>query len=181
MPVTESTYKKVALEDPNGRWELHCGQLRQKPLMSADHNQTIFRLLASLFQQLDLQAFQVRSDLGSVRLLSSGYYVPDIYVVPAALVHPQLGASPLEVFTAPLPLVIEVWSPSTGEYDVETKLPEYQARGDLEIWCVHPLAHTLRAWVRQPDGRYVETLHTGGVVRPSALAGVQIDLGTLFA
>src|SRR5205807_3903156 len=108
MPVSERTYKTVAMEDPSGRWELHCGQLRQKPLMSADHNQTIFRLLASLFQQVDLRMFQIRSDLGSVRLSSSGYYVPDVYVVPADLVGSQLGTPKLEVFTAPLPLVIEV-------------------------------------------------------------------------
>ncbi|MEP6871059.1 MAG: hypothetical protein ABI939_04320 [Anaerolineaceae bacterium] len=33
----------------------------------------------------------------------------------------------------PLPFVAEVWLPSTGEYDVDEKFPQYQRRGDLEI------------------------------------------------
>src|SRR5207245_1369382 len=98
-----------------------------------------------------------------------------------ALVRAQLGNRRLEVFTSPLPLVVEVWSPSTGEYDVESKLPEYQARGDLEIWRVHPFDQTLTAWVRQPDGSYSETVHRSGMVRPTAVAGVQIDLDALFS
>jgi Uma2 family endonuclease len=149
--------------------------------MSADHNQAIFRLLSALFHQLDLEEFQVRADLGSVRRSSSSYYVPDIYVVPAELVRSQLGTRRLEVFTPPLPLVIEVWSPSTGDYEVETKFPEYRARGDLEIWRVHPIEHTITTWVRQADGSYLETVHRDGAVRPAALPGVSIDLAALFA
>lgn len=80
----------------------------------------------------------------------------------------------------PLPLVVEVSSPSTGDYDVDTKLPEYQRRGDLEIWRVHPYDHALTAWRRQPDGSYLEMGHTGGGVRPVALPGVAIDLDALF-
>jgi len=180
MSVSEETYQRVALEDPSGRWELHCGRLRQKPLMSADHNQTEFRLVVSLVQGLDLQRFQVRSDSGSVRLASGSYYIPDVYVVPVGLVQAQLGNPGLEVFVAPLPLVIEVWSPSTGAYDLETKLREYRERGDIEIWLVHPLEHTIMAWVRQPNGGYAETLYIDGAVRPTALPGVVIDLAELF-
>ena len=180
MPVSERTYKNVALEDPSGRWELHHGQLRQKPLMSADHNRTISRLFGWIFQQVDQSHFEVRSNLGQVRRSSQSYYLPDVHVVPVELVQRQIGTGRLEVFSSPLPLVIEVWSPSTGDYDLESKLPEYQARGDLEIWRVHPYDHTLTAWVRQPDGSYVETLHTGGIVRPAALPEVAVDLDQLF-
>lgn len=90
------------------------------------------------------------------------------------------GRPGLEVYEGPLPLVVEVWSPSTGEYDVDTKLPEYQRRGDLEIWRLHPFDRTLIAWRRQPDGSYSESQYTGGTVRPVALPGVAIDLDTLF-
>ena len=87
----------------------------------------------------------------------------------------------LEIFDEPLPLVVEVWSPSTGGYDLDAKLPEYQRRGDAEIWRLHPYERTLTVSRRLPDGGYAETVHTGGVVRPIALPGVAVDLDALFA
>jgi len=180
MPVSESTYKKVALEDPSGAWELHDGELRRKPPMTAEHNHAMWRLTAQLARQLDLARFDVRSNAGSVRRSSQSYYIPDVYVVEHEMVRAQFGTRRLEVFATPLPLVVEIWSPSTGDYDVESKLPEYQARGDLEIWRIHPLEQTLTAWVRQSDGSYSETLYTGGVVSATALLDVAIELDTLF-
>src|SRR5713101_1769996 len=72
------------------------------------------------------------------------------------------------------------WSPSTGEYDVEGKLKEYQQRGDAEIWRIHPYERTITAWRRQADGRYTEALYRGGTVPVLSLPGVVIDLATLF-
>ena len=76
--------------------------------------------------------------------------------------------------------MVEVWSPSTGDYDVDAKLPVYQQRGDREIWRIHPYERTLTSWLRQPDGSYQETLHRGGIVALVALPGVTIDLDELF-
>jgi Uma2 family endonuclease len=111
------------------------------------------------------------------------YRIPDVCVVPLHLVAQRRQDRPtaLEIYEEPMPLVVEVWSPSTGEYDVDQKLKEYQQRGDLEIWRLHPYERTLTAWVRQPDGSYAETLYAGGVVRPAHLPGVAIDLDALFA
>jgi len=180
MPVTESTYKKIALEDPSGAWELHCGELRRKPLMTAEHNNVAWQLTVQLARQLDPARFDVRSNAGSVRRSSQSYYIPDVYVVRHEMVRAQFGSRRLEVFTSPLPLVVEIWSPSTGDYDVETKLIEYQVRGDLEIWRIHPLEHTLTTWVRQADGSYAETLCTSGSVHTTILDGVIIELEALF-
>lgn len=85
----------------------------------------------------------------------------------------------LEAYGAPLPLVVEVWSPSAGEYNVDSKLPEYRRRGDIEIWRIHPFDRTLTAWRRQRDGSYTEAHYTA-VVHPVALPNVAIDLDTLF-
>ncbi len=74
----------------------------------------------------------------------------------------------------------EVWSPSTGGTDVRTKIAEYQERGDLEIWFLHPFERTLLAWRRQPDGTYTEELYRIGKVQPVALPDVTIDLETLL-
>src|SRR5438552_19137947 len=148
--------------------------------MTANHILTMSRLCRQLYRQLDENEFDVRADFGTVRRSSQSYYIPDVYVVPLDQVQAQLGTGRLEVFTVPLPLVVEVWSPSTGDYDVESKLPEYQARGDLEIWRIHPYERTLTAWVRRTDGSYAVSQYSGGVVRPAALPGVSIDLDTLF-
>jgi Uma2 family endonuclease len=180
VPVTEQAFRKLALEDPNGLWEFHCGQARQKPGMSAAHNQTMSLLFGFLFQQLDRTQYAVRANAGHVRRSADRYYIPDVYVVPMELVLPQLGERDLETFDAPLPLVVEIWSPSTGSYDVNAKLIEYQARGDLEIWLVHPYERSVRSWARQPDGTYQETVDRGGIVRPIALPGVAVDLDALF-
>ena len=75
---------------------------------------------------------------------------------------------------------VEVWSPSTGSYDVDTKIPEYQQRGDLEIWRIHPYERTLTAWRRQADGVYVETKHDRGEITLHALPEVTLLLDDLF-
>jgi Uma2 family endonuclease len=58
----------------------------------------------------------------------------------------------LEVYGDPLPLAAEVWSRSTGDYDVNEKLAVYKQRGDLEIWLIHPYERTLTSWSRNPVG-----------------------------
>ena len=77
-------------------------------------------------------------------------------------------------------MIVEGWSSSTGGYDVDTKLPEYQRRGDAEIWRFHPYERTLRVWRRQPDGGYAETQYSSGLVRPASLPDVRIDPDALL-
>lgn len=179
MPVSEETYRQLALEDREGHWELHCGRLVQKPGMSYEHSFLTMRLIRLLLSQLDDRMHDVRSNNGRVRTAGS-YYIPDVFVVLAEVVRPHRGERGLEFYNVPLPLVVEFWSPSTGEYDVNEKLPEYQRRGDAEIWLIHPYEKTLTAWRRQPNGTYSETLHVTGVIEPVALPNVRIDLDTFF-
>lgn len=178
MPVSEATFKRVALEDPDGKWELHGGRLRQKDGVTAAHND-IGRVLGFRLQsQLPLHAWRVCTDDGRVRRPGGSYVVPDVMVVPVSLVSAfkRLHPNELEVYEPPLPLVVEVWSPSTGHYDLETKVPDYQARGDQEIWRFHMRDRTLTVWVRQDDGSYREQVYRGGAVPVAALPAVVIDL-----
>lgn len=181
MPVSEETYRRVALEDPEGHWELHCGRLVRKPAMTAEHNLVARSLWRMLDRHLSPDAPVVMHDDGRLRRIEGHYFVPDIAVVPRAYMQ-RLLADPatFEAYDEPVPLVVEVWSPSTGPYDVETKLPEYQRRGDAEIWFLHPYQKTLTAWRQQPDHTYGETIYRGGVVHPVALPDVSIDLDALF-
>ena len=182
MSVTEQTFEQLVLNDPERQWELHHGLPREKPKMSIGHNMVIERLVRQLLPQLSPETVSLRFNMGHVRRADEIYYIPDVYVVPVASSRPLPDLPDrLEIFDAPLPLVVEVWSPSTGTYDVSSKIPEYQLRGDQEIWRLHPYEHTLMAWRRQADGSYAETLHRGGKIEPIALPRVTIDLDALFA
>lgn len=179
-PVTPEEFVRIAIAD-DVAWELHEGRLREKPAMSLAHNRSISRLSRQLLPQLDEQMFEVRINGGHLQRSESTFYIPDLFVVAAnqvAEVEDRPGV--LETYAQPLPLVIEVWSISTGTYDVEDKLPEYQRRGDLEIWRVHPYERTLTIWRRRSDGGYDRSVVAGGIIRPIALPGVEIDLDALF-
>jgi Uma2 family endonuclease len=181
MPVSVETYERVALEDPEGQWELVCGRLRERPLMTTEHNGAQRRLQRQLDRQLPEDLFTVSSNSARLRISSGTFYVPDLCVIPIELER-RLREHPgtFEVYDDPVPLVVEVWSPSTGGYDVERKLAEYQWRGDREIWRIHPYDRTLTAWRRQPDGSYAMTLHQGGAIQPAALPDVTIAIDRLF-
>jgi Uma2 family endonuclease len=181
MAVSEQEFRKLALEDPDGHWELYCGRPRKKPDMTLDHNRTTRELFFMLRSQLDPARFDVSVNMGQVRISEDNYFIPDVYVIPVELQAALRGRRVLEAYEAPLPLVVEVWSPSTGAYDARSKLAEYQRRGDHEIWLIHPYDRTLTAWHRQLDGSYVETSYVGGKVQPLSLPGVTIDLDALFA
>jgi Uma2 family endonuclease len=178
MKVSFADYKRIALEDPRRGWELVRGHLREKPPMTMKHEVTARRLPLILGEQLGWREWTI----GPARLrISTGtYYIPDFVVVPMSLAR-KLRPNQFEVYEDSVPLVVEIWSPSTGDYDVDEKLREYQLRGDLEIWRIHPYEHTLTAWRRQPDGSYTEEVITGGIVRPVALPNVSIDLDDLLS
>jgi Uma2 family endonuclease len=180
--MTEAEYRTFALGDTAGQWELIRGQLREKPGMSVVHRVVIMRLLELLLLQLDRREYRLSTTHARLRRSADTYYVPDLAVIPAAF-EEALLAQPgsLDAFAEPLPLVVEVWSPSTGRYDIIEKLPDYQDRGDHEIWYIHPYQRTLTAWRRLPDGTYDETVYRGGIVRPAALPNVSIDLDALLA
>lgn len=181
MPVSYETYERVALEDPGGHWELVCGRLREKPIMTTEHNEVQRSLDRQLIRQLDEQVYIVSPGNARLRIPSGSYYVPDICVLRREWIR-RLKQQPgtFEVYEEPVPLVVEIWSPSTGTYDIEDKLRDYQRRGDLKIWRIHPYHRTLTAWRLQPDGHYSEETIRTGVISPSALPGVTIVLDQLF-
>jgi Uma2 family endonuclease len=183
MPVSAATYERVALEDPHGHWELVCGRLRQKPAMTFAHDGGALWLVNLLGRQLDPAMYLAGQNMIKLRTPTGSYVIPDVTVLPAPLVRRAVAERRREfgVFDDPLPLVVEVWSLPTGDYDLDEKLRLYQERGDREIWLLHPYERWLRAWRRLPDGSYTETLYRGNaVVVPATLPGVQIALAALF-
>ncbi len=177
--ISEQAYLELVSREPVETWELHNGQLVEKPGMSWDHDEVVIRLSTRLSNQPDRRRFRVRVE-GRVRRPGT-IFRPDVFVVPTAYGDEFRGRpGVLAIFSQPLPLVVEIWSRSTGVYDVNAKIPIYQARGDLEIWRIHPYERTLTAWRRKPDGTYQEHLYREGIVHSVALPNVEINLGDLF-
>jgi Uma2 family endonuclease len=179
--IDEATYRRLALHELDGPWELHDARLREKPAVSYEHGGVKMKLAFSLQQQLGWDTHRVRVESARLRVSSRRICIPDVAVVPlpfdlALRVRPNTS----ELYEAPLPLVAEVWSPSIGVYDIESKVIAYQERSDHEIWYPHPYDRTLTAWVIQPDGAYEQSVHRGGTVRAAYLPGVAVDLAWLF-
>jgi Uma2 family endonuclease len=180
--VSEETYRKLALSDGNGQLELHNGQLREKPGMSVEHGAVMMDVIEQLLGQLDRDEYRVRATHARLRRSARNYYIPDVAVIPTPLERALLDRpGSLDSYAEPLPLVVEIWSPSTGDYDVDEKLGEYQRRGDHEIWRIHPYERTVTVWRRLPSGTYAESIYRGGLVHPESLPNVAIDLDALFA
>ena len=179
--LSEQEYRELVFRDDDHHWELWDGVLVEKPPMSKMHDDVAFQLGHRLQNQLDPSIFRINVNGGKTRYTARNYLVPDVVVIPASLVLPfRNNPHDFNAYDQSLPLVVEIWSASTGDYDVEAKLPIYRERGDLEIWFLHPYERTLTAWRRQPDGSYEETRYTGGIVPALSLPGVTIDLDALL-
>ena len=179
--ISEQEYRELALDDSDRLWELWDGVAREKPLMSMKHEDVASYLGAALITQLDRGLYRVNINGGRTRLSSRIYYIPDVVVIPAAYKAPfEDDPRAFNAFAEPLPLVVEVWSPSTGHYDIATKLKGYRERSDAEIWFIHPYERTLTAWRRQSDGSYAEETYRGRVIPVASLPGVVIDLDALL-
>jgi Uma2 family endonuclease len=181
MVVSFATYERVALEDPEEQWELFGGHLRKKPSMTQEHNTVAFWLGHLIQNQVDRKVYQVRVNQSRTKRADASYFIPDVVVIPRALMRSYGESGPIESYEQPLPFVAEVWSRSTGDYDVDEKFPEYRRRGDQEIWRVHPYMRAVTVWRRQPDGSYSETVHERGTVPIESLPGVAVSLEDLFA
>jgi Uma2 family endonuclease len=180
--VSEEAYRRLVLEDPSRQWELHQGRLREKPTVGVEHGHVLDQLLAMLYAQLDRRVYRLRPNHARLRRSADSYYVPDVAVIRAAA-EDAMRERPtdLDVFTEQLPLVVEIWSPSTGDYDLKEKMGQYRQRGDEEIWRIHPYERTLTVWRRRRDGSYDESTVRDGKVRLASIPEVTIDVDALFA
>ena len=179
--ITEQEFIELVFSDPDRTWELWDGVPREKPGMSMKHDNVSFLLGHLLQSQLSWESHRVNVSGGKARLSARSYFVPDVVVIPAEYQLPfEHDPRAFNAFTEPLPLVVEIWSSSTGDNDRETKLAGYRQRGDTEIWLIHPYDHTLTAWRRQPDGSYQVSSIQGGFVSAESLPGVTIDLDALL-
>ena len=173
-------YERLVLGETDRQWELVRGHLREKPAMTFGHNYAALDLGFLLRAALDRDRFLVSVNLARLKVGSS-YFIPDVVVIPVEAAEAfRANRRMLEAYAGPMPLVVETWSPSTGDYVLTVEVAAYQARGDLEIWCLHPFYRTLPAWRRETDGTYTETVFRGSTVSPVAFPGLTVDLDALL-
>lgn len=172
-----ATYERLAAHDEYERTELWDGVPVEKPTMSHGHGDVMVALVIAIDPQLDFGQARLRVNHAKLAVPGGTYYIPDVAILPAAAFGEPTDA---DLNHAPAMLVAENWSPSTGAYDVNVKLPGYMARGDAEIWRVHPLERIVTRWVRMPDGRYQETTIADGRIELAALPGVGVDVASVF-
>ena len=93
--------------------------------MSVEHGGIMMEQALSLGTQLKRDEYEFRINHAKLMRSELPCDVPDLAVISAGLIR-ALPATPgsLDAYAAPPPLVVETWSPSTGDSDIERKLPQ---------------------------------------------------------
>jgi hypothetical protein len=120
--------------------------------VGGDHHDLACELAFRRRLALDPARDELRVNASRVRWSERNAFIPDGAVLPREQVVPQKGAGKRERSSASLPLVVEIWSPSTVGDDLDVKATTSTARGDAEIWRPHPDDRTLTRGIRQDDG-----------------------------
>ena len=114
--MSEQEYEAFVLSGVEGLWELHDGVLVEKPGMSWKHLDIVTELVLSSESTRSHQV-PVFAE-GRVRRPTDTIFLPDVMVLPAAIRPGHQDDPGLAIFSEPLILVVEVWSQSTGDYDL---------------------------------------------------------------
>jgi len=165
-------------ETRNERLELIAGELFVTPSPSPLH-QYVSGRLEFLFRQLVL-------DLGYGLLFSAPL---DVKLDENAVVQPDLilylpdrrpRVTTTAVVGAPS-LVVEILSPSTRTYDLETKRRLYAEHGVPENWLVDTLSHAVTVCSDPREGRYRSERVSKDVATSVLIPDFAVDLDELFA
>lgn len=191
MSLPLESFKAIAAARCDNRCELYEGELREKAPTSVGHNLAVRRLGHQLWVRLGEAAYEIAEQTGYLATPDGDAFVPDLMLIPNALTDAlMVDPKQLEIYTEPLPLVVEVvdrlqappnlTDPALDAVDADAKIPGYQRRGDAEIWRIDPFARIVTTWRRQLNGAYVESERITGALPLHALPGVTIDLDALF-
>ncbi|MBI5949879.1 MAG: Uma2 family endonuclease [Chloroflexi bacterium] len=151
-PLTVEDWYALPEDDPN-RYELYEGMLVMAPPPDGRHFSISSWLHGVLHNYARAHAGRAFHAPAGVALSRDTGFEPDVVYLSQERMG-RFGARGIE--GAP-DLVVEVASPSTRRYDVNTKLPAYLAAGVREVWIVDPVAKTV-------------TVHSEGGAAPVTVA-----------
>lgn len=174
---SEDEYLDLAAK--HRRVEFDDGVIEVLPVPTRTH-QSVLKFLLLVFDA-NARTTGGRVSFAGTRLKLPGnkYREPDLLV--ATREHAHFEGE--ECWTG-ADLIAEVVSPSADDHerDYVKKRAEYARGGVSEYWVVDPDAQRVLALVLR-EGRYVEhaTWSVGDLARPVTVAGVEVDIGAMFA
>ncbi len=130
VPASEEEFFTLSAQLPF-KTEYHESEIVTMGLASYWHEVLVSNfifILKTIFGQ-DESAFVLGSNIGvQIPKFEGGYYLPDVSVVKDA---PKFKPGSTAIITNPH-LVVEIHSPSTGDFDISDKLPNYRRIESLQ-------------------------------------------------
>ena len=155
-----------AMPDDGNRYELVDGLIVVTPSPSPAH-QGISLELSIRLRQACPQALRVRTAPLDVVLGAHTVIQPDLLIAdPATFTDRRVVGAPK--------LAVEILSPSTRLYDLNTKKSALERAGCPAYWVVDPSGPSITAWELR-DGRYIQTQHVTGDETFSAETPFQVS------
>jgi Uma2 family endonuclease len=177
------TYEDYRKTPPGQRYELVEGVLRRMDAPTTVHQDVLRRLERLLYDQLQAtgrgRIYQAPVD---VVLSNHDVVQPDLLYVVADRLNIITRAN---VVSAP-DLVVEVLSPSTSQWDRQTKRRVYAKYGAREYWLVDTEAESVEVTARVAEALATTELQTTGVyaagdrVKSQLLPELVIEVAELF-
>jgi Uma2 family endonuclease len=168
---------------PEGfRAEIYNGEVLSKAVPNPIHQEIIFEICGQLGNYLrkTRSIAKVYPAPFAVRLFphqdsrDTLVLEPDITVVldPSRITNRGLLGAP--------DMVIEVLSPSTGDYDQNAKKRAYQSAGVREYWIVDPDEKRVEVYLQ--DDEYQKCVYSKeAVLSPTVFPGLEVALAEVFA
>jgi Uma2 family endonuclease len=130
IPASEADYLALANHFPF-KIEYHESEIYTMGLASLAH-EIIAAMFATILNNLyiDNEDYIVLGSNAGIQIpkFEGGYYMPDVTLVKG---KPIYKANSNAIITNPY-LVVEVLSPATGKFDIDSKLPEYKHLDSLQ-------------------------------------------------
>jgi Uma2 family endonuclease len=166
----------LALGETQERYELVDGVVIMSPSPIRRHNKVTNEILGQLRDFAErTNLIEFFSDI-DVQFSPALVYRPDISVFRAG----RLLSDDSEPLDLPPDLIVEVLSPSTKPFDLNTKRDDYQRFGVGEYWVVDPANGEARCWVRMAT-KFVVAQVQGNSLISSVIDGFSLDLARVRA
>ncbi len=163
----------LSLEDDGFKYELLDGVVIVSPSPTPQHQQVLAEILFQLKAFLRDHAVGNVYPETDVRLDDKLVYRPELVFVRAE----RVAANWQRIREAP-DVIVEVVSPSTRRYDLETKKPDYERYGVGEYWLVDPERDSM-TFFRLEDGRFVKAKTAQDRYESRVIAGFALDLAAV--
>lgn len=170
------TYEDYAkLPEDGQRHEIIAGEHYVNASPGTRHQHVSKRLQYQLYTKIELAGLGVLYN-GPIDVQLSEFDIvqPDLVII---LNDNIRKITPTKIKVAPN-LVVEILSPSTGDYDRTIKKDLYERSGVSEYWIVDPFEQHVDQWVLQ-NGK-LTLLPKSNVLQLTFVSGIEVDLDTVW-